>query len=297
MHPYEGMFGKILCPIDFSAPSQAALRVAARLAGAAGSELVVAHAFHFPVVAAANETALPATTLRLVLEDEKRALAAALEEARKLGATRVTTQFLDGSPWHEIVELAAADFDLIVIGTEGRTGLKRFLIGSVAEQVVRHAPTSVLVVRGNPDGPYFDHVLCPIDFSDDSSRVIERAEELAQPGGAGLDLLHAIELPLAASGDPMLADLINDADHRATNQLETLASEATTRNRVQVRCEVLSGHPAEVVLAKAEEDRTFDLIAVGTHGRTGLRRVLLGSVAEKLVRHAPCSVLVVRARH
>ena len=133
MHYPRPMIGKILCPVDYSAPSQAALRVAARIAAAHGSELVVAHAFHFAAVAAVNETPLPATSIQLVQDDEKRGLEAAVHEARQLGATKVTSEFLEGSPWHELVELGIAQqVDLIVIGTHGRTGLKRLVVGSVA---------------------------------------------------------------------------------------------------------------------------------------------------------------------
>jgi nucleotide-binding universal stress UspA family protein len=297
MHYPRPMIGKILCPVDYSAPSQAALRVAARIAAAHGSELVVAHAFHFAAVAAVNETPLPATSIQLVQDDERRGLEAAVHEARQLGATKVTSEFLEGSPWHELVELGIAQqVDLIVIGTHGRTGLKRLVVGSVAEKVVRHAASSVLVVRANPDGPTFDHVLCPVDLSEDTSQIVERAEQLAQPNGIGIDLLHALQLPLAASGDPLLADHITAMDARATAQLERYADEVRNRKRVGVRSEVLTGNPSELILAKAEEDRTIDLIAVGSHGRTGLKRLVMGSVAENLVRHAPCSVLVVRGR-
>lgn len=293
-----GMLGKILCPVDYSAPSQAALRVAARLAAATGSELIVSHAFHFPVVAAANETPLPGTSIKLVLDDEKRGLDAAAHEARQLGATTVTSEFLEGSPWHQLVDLGAArQVDLIVIGTHGRTGLKRLVIGSVAEKVARHAESSVLVVRGNPDGPHFDHVLCPVDLSEDSSQIVERAEQLAQPNGIGIDLLHALQLPLAATGDPMLVEHITAMDARASAELERYADEVRNRKRVAVRSEVLTGNPSELILAKAEEDRTIDLIAVGSHRRSGLKRLVMGSVAENLVRHAPCSVLVARGRH
>jgi nucleotide-binding universal stress UspA family protein len=291
------MLGKILCPVDFSAASNAALKLAARLAVANGSELVIAHAYQFPGIAA-TEPMMAGRAIQAQLETEKRALVEAGAQARKLGATRVTTTFLEGAPWHQLVELAAADraFDLIVMGTHGRTGVKRLLIGSVAEKVVRHSPISVLVVRGNPDGPAFDHVLCPVELSDEAPRVIERAETFVGPNGTGLELLHAIELPLAASGDPLLTDFIADLDRRATYQLESYVSEVTARRKLAIRSEVLVGNPEELVLAKLEEDRTFDLVAVGTHGRTGLKRLVLGSVAEKLVRHAPCSVLVVRAR-
>lgn len=291
------MLGKILCPVDFSAYSDAALNLAVRLAIANGSELVIAHAFQFPGIAA-TEPMMAGRAIQLQIATEKASLAAAGERARKLGAQRVTTTFLEGTPWHSLVELAQADrsFDLVVMGTHGRTGLKRLLIGSVAEQVVRHSPISVLVVRENPDGPLFDHVLCPVDFSPDSPRVIERAETFANPGGAGLELLHAIELPLAASGDPLLTEFISDLDKRATLELEHYAAEVTRRRKLSVHGDALAGNPEELILAKLEEDRTFDLVAVGSHGRTGIKRLLLGSVAENLVRHAPCSVLVVRAR-
>lgn len=291
------MLGKILCPVDFSAGSNAALELATRLAIANGSELVLAHAYQFPGIAA-TEPMMAGRVIQMQIDNEKRALHAAGEDARKLGATRVTTKFLEGTAWHELVELATADrgFDLIVMGTHGRTGLKRLLIGSVAEKVVRHAPISVLVVRGNPDGPAFDHVLCPIDLSEDAPRVIERAEAFADPRGTGLELLHAIELPLAATGDPMLTDFIADLDRRATYQMEAYVSEVKNRRKLAVRSEALTGKAEELAIAKLEGDRTFDLVVVGTHGRTGIKRLLLGSVAEKLVRHAPCSVLVVRAR-
>lgn len=291
----RGMLGKILCPVDFSAGSNAALKLAVRLAGANGSELVIAHAFQFPGIAA-TEPMMAGRAIKLAEEGEKRSLAAAGEQALALGATRVTTRFLEGAPWHELVGLVESEhIDLVVMGTHGRTGLKRWLIGSVAEKVVRHAAASVLVVRGNPDGPRFDHVLCPIDFADDSSRIVERVETFADPNGAGIELLHAIELPLAASGDPLLADFISDVDRRATSQLETYVAAVKARRQIHVHAEVLTGNTEELILAKLEEDRTFDLVAVGAHGRTGIKR-FLGSVAEKLVRHSPCSVLVVRAR-
>lgn len=290
------MVGKILCPVDFSAGSNAALELATRLAITHGSELMVAHAWQYPGLAS-TEPMLGGRVIKLAIEDEKRGLEAACEHARKLGAKRVTSRFLEGVPWHQLVELAQHEnVDLVVMGTHGRTGLARLLIGSVAEQVVRHSPVSVLVVRGNPDGPQFDHVLCAVDFSEDSPRIVERAEAFLAPGGTGLELLHVVQLPLAASGDPMLKDVVADVDRRASNQIEAYAREVGQRQQREVRAEVLTGSPIEVLLAKLDEDRTFDLIVAGTHGRTGIKRVLVGSVAEKLVRHAPCSVLVVRGR-
>jgi nucleotide-binding universal stress UspA family protein len=142
------MLGKILCPVDFSAASNAALNLAARLAVANGSELVIAHAYQFPGIAA-TEPMMAGRAIQAQLETEKRALVEAGAQARKLGATRVTTTFLEGAPWHQLVELAAADrgFDLIVMGTHGRTGLRHMLLGSVTERVLRLSDVPVLTLR------------------------------------------------------------------------------------------------------------------------------------------------------
>jgi universal stress protein A len=141
-------FHKILCPIDFSAGSREALRVATELARGSDGELVLLHAWQAPYVYG-PDTAYPA---EYFVESKRHAeldLASWRTEAEKLGARRVVTSLVTGAPWHEVVETAKQDhtFDLIVMGTHGRTGLKHVLLGSVAEKVVRHAPCPVLVTR------------------------------------------------------------------------------------------------------------------------------------------------------
>ena len=141
-------FAKILCPVDFSPGSQHAMKVAARLAGTS-AELVIAHAWYLPPLAFAGELPLPPSTIQDMVDDEHRGLEAAAAEASKLGAPRVSSIFLSGAAGDRIVSTLRDDpaFELVVMGTHGRTGLKRILLGSVAEYVVRHAPCSVLVAR------------------------------------------------------------------------------------------------------------------------------------------------------
>lgn len=138
---------KILCAVDFSDSSRDALRVAVEEAQAAGAELIVAHAWVPPVYFVGEMVGLPAGVLADMIATAERELAAWKTEAAGLGATRVKSAFLNGAPWHEVVQLAKKDgADLIVVGTHGRTGLRHALVGSVAEKIVRHAPCAVLVV-------------------------------------------------------------------------------------------------------------------------------------------------------
>jgi universal stress protein A len=146
-------FTKILCPVDFSDNSREAMRRAASLAAATGGSLTLFHVVHVPVAAYADGAAMmpmpgPQLTQELGQAAEQN-LADWKKRAEEMGAKTVTTQTVAGVPWHMIVEALEGDrsYDLVVIGTHGRTGLSRVLLGSVAETVVRHAPCPVLVVR------------------------------------------------------------------------------------------------------------------------------------------------------
>lgn len=289
---------KILCPVDFSPGSQRAMRIAVRLAKSSGAELVLAHAWHLPPMSYAGELAFPPDTVQAMSEDEERGLEAAAHEATALGAPRVTSRFLTGVPWDQIVEVLRGDpeLELVVMGTHGRSGLSRFLLGSVAEKVVRHAPCPVMTVPEREHTGAFQHVLCPIDFSESSRRAVDLAAEIVEPGGAGLTLLHVVELPVTYSGEPPMPDLLDTLDTRAAKLLEDWAAELRAKVSVPVTTRWRIGSPGGQALAILDEQPPFDLVVIGSHGRTGLRRALLGSVAEKIVRHAPCPVLVARER-
>jgi len=291
------MFQKILCPIDFSPGSRLALRAAVRLASAANAELALAHVWDLPVFPSTDDGPGAPAIVRLLEEEQERALAAVVKEASELGARRVSSRLLEGAPWDQIVEAARAEpaCDLIVMGSHGHTGLSRFLLGSVAEKVVRHAPCSVLVARVRGASAPFRHVLCPLDFSNGSRPAAELAARLAAPGGAGIVLLHVIELPVAVAGEALPRDFLEDLDRRSARLLEEWAAHVRAHTAAPVITRTRLGSPGAQALAVLDEDPGFDLVVVGSHGRTSLPRALLGSVAEKLVRHAPCSVLVARA--
>lgn len=289
-------FKKILCPIDFSPGADRALRLAVRLAGESGAQLVIAHAWYIPPSAYSIEAPFPTFLIDQLVDDARKGLAAALHDATAAGVKQVSTTLLEGLPWSSITrELETADFDLCVVGTHGRTGLARVVLGSVAEKVVRHARCSVMTVR--PDGELlpFRHALVPTDFSEYGQRAVDLAAELVPPTGT-ITVFHAVELPVAYTNEFPFADIVRELDLEALAAIDKTLVTLRKQTTATVRSAVRVGYPGGEILQALDDDRTIDLVVIGSHGRTGLSRALLGSVAEKIVRHARCPVLVARKR-
>lgn len=292
-------FERILCPVDFSPGSQRAMRLAARLASEAAGEpeLVLAHVCHVPPPVYAADPAFLTDALQARIEDERCGLAAAVAEASRSGVRRVTTRFLTGTPWAELVALLRDDarFGLVVLGSDGRTGPDGVAMGSVAEKMVWRAPCPVLTVPGRGPISALRHVLCPVDFSEGSRRAVALAAELVRGGGAGITLLHSFEAPAGDSGGPRVAGCAEALDGRGVDRLEAWARDLGTRVSVPVTVRSRTGRPGAQILAALDDDRTFDLVVIGGDGRTGPRGALLGSVAEEVVHYARCPVVVARA--
>jgi nucleotide-binding universal stress UspA family protein len=142
-------FKKILCPVDFSEDSQQAMQVAAELARGSQATLVLLYVWQPKQWMTDYGMQWPNEVLIEAQATEEGKLATYREDAQRLGVPEVATRLMRGEPWDQIVSAAREDpaVDLIVMGTHGRTGLRRALIGSVAERVVRHAPCTVMVVR------------------------------------------------------------------------------------------------------------------------------------------------------
>jgi nucleotide-binding universal stress UspA family protein len=146
--------------------------------------------------------------------------------------------------------------------------------------------------------PEFTRILVPVDFSGESGRAIEYAVALAKKVGGTIELLHVVEDPIASGAWGAEAYVMN-----VPELLAELVEEATRRlGSIKAGCDqsvpmgtrVVTGPPARSIAAIAEAERP-DVIVMGTHGRTGLSHLVLGSVAERVVRTAPCPVLTVRA--
>jgi nucleotide-binding universal stress UspA family protein len=286
-------FHKILCPIDFSPGSKAAVRTAIRIANDHDAELVLVHALHLPAAAE-----LGASLMGELAVEAEQFLVDAVREAERLGGKRVSSRLLEGVPWSAIVTLLEDDpsYDLAILGTHGRTGIPRVFLGSVTEKVLRHAPCSVLAVRpGNEATPYA-HVMCPIDFSVDAEHATQIAARLVEPTGR-ITLVHVTELPVAYFGDRPVTDVVRDLEARSSELSEKAAVLLRQKVTQPVTAKTREGRfPGAQLLHEIDEDRSIDLVVMGSHGRTGISRALLGSVAEKIVRHARCPVLVARRR-
>ncbi|HET9993328.1 MAG TPA: universal stress protein [Kofleriaceae bacterium] len=144
----------------------------------------------------------------------------------------------------------------------------------------------------------FHKIFCPIDFSPGSREAFGKAAELARESNAALVLAHVSETSgwQAITGFPLAPEMIHKVAATEEAELEKWKARATELGVKQVAIRVLVGTPWDQILTAVRADRAIDLIVMGTHGRTGLEHALVGSVAERIVRHAPCPVLVVRMR-
>lgn len=209
--------------------------------------------------------------------------------------------FVDvGTPYTEIVHRAETyRATRLVLSSRGRVGLERMLLGSVAEQVVRYAHCTVEVVR-----PWHSHgaVIAATDLSEPSLSALEVAAQEATRIGQPLLACFAIDFGTTAAlggigtvfGAPPILPSTADAD-QIRSAAKSVLENAIQRFGAKGEAIVLEGPPAASICHLAEA-RDAERIVVATHGRTGLSRVALGSVAETIVRHAPCSVVAVR-RH
>ena len=189
--------------------------------------------------------------------------------------------------------------DLMIIGTHGAHGVRRLWLGSVAEEIIHQAPCNVLVVHERDTAEAaprtIKRVLTPIDFSPPSRMLIEHAQALAALYNAEVDLLHVIETPSflkPITGLATLGDLAPDVGAKAEAYLTQLCNEAADAS-VSIRTHLDEGQPAARIVHHAQTHAT-DLIVMATRGLSGLKRLLLGSVTERVVRAAPCPVLCVK---
>jgi nucleotide-binding universal stress UspA family protein len=221
------------------------------------------------------------------------------EEARESGI-RVDVHLRLGLPSESILEAARElQADLIVMGTRGLSGIRHLLLGSTAERVVQHADCPVLTVHPDDIDQHrsIRTVLVPTDFSGYAQRGVEVAERLLHHRlqQTRLLLLHVYHLPFeytAYGTIPTSLDYFKDVEGAAAERLEQIAQPLREKG-LEVKTLSREGYPPEVITGEAEAAGA-DLIAMGTHGRSGLAHLLLGSTAERVVQTAPCPVLTVR---
>jgi nucleotide-binding universal stress UspA family protein len=310
---------RVLVPTDFSRASRTALRYGVALARPFKAQLHLLHVPELPGTDGVHPFGLFETMRRATHERLRAQLTE--RERRELKPERAVRL---GAPADEIVDYASErDIDLIVMGTHGRQGVARMLVGSVAEKVVRRAPCSVLSVRhpehefltpgeaGADDRAAQDsagataevamitlkNILVATDFSEPSEAAVTYGRELATRFGAALHVLHAAENILGRFGAETYSATAPELQGRleadARRRLNELLIDSDNSGPSTIPVLLTASSPALAIVDYAKE-KNIDLIVVGTHGRSGLAHLVVGSVAERVVRLAPCPVLTVR---
>ena len=294
----------IIAGADVSVPSDHAIDRAAAIAAKHGAKLILVHAI-------SNDAPIGETDKDVLEHLGEVTAAIQTEVAVRLSAKldALVAQGIDtelvtphGPPGEVVAQLARArGAQLIVVGTHGHTGIQRFLLGSVATAILRHAPCDVLVTRGSSVSSAFAKPLVAVDFSPASKRALRNAAAVSQPG-VPIEVLHAWQLPAGSVGaaffgvDRFPWNTIKDAVvTSAKKKGATLVADGATLGH-PIHVTLVQGAPTPVITHAAEAGG-HDLIALGTHGHGGFRKLLLGSVAEGVIRHASCSVLVAHGEH
>jgi nucleotide-binding universal stress UspA family protein len=273
---------RILVPVDGSESADSALDHAISLAGAVDAEI--------HLLSVVDPYVLSTVTERKEVEEE---LEGIVEEA----ATRVRDADIEvqtavevGFPHEEILDAVSDEaIDLVVMGTHGRSGLQRYVLGSVAEKVVRLSPVPVLTVRVGADGGHpYDDVVVPTDGSDAASPAEPCGVD---PAGQFDAVVHA--LSVVPKGRIRSSETVAAHEEAAREAVDRVVA---CGDAVGVRVEgtVDHGVPHRTIVDYCENEAA-DLVVLGTHGRTGVERFVLGSVAEKVVRLSETPVLVVPA--
>lgn len=299
---------RILCPVDFSDSSRRALDHAMAVARWYGASVTGLHVAPLPPVAASPsgpillEPGLYTPELRQQLLADTRRL---LESEQAAGVT-TDAVVVEGAPAPTIVEHAAAmGADLLVMGTHGRSGFDRLLLGSVAEKVLRRAGCPVLTVPpGQPDvvpaaSGLYKRILCAVDFADSSLRALRYAMSIAREADADLTVLHVVphefDAPadLGAGNALAIAELYQRAEEAAQRRLDELAGDRDEACRDPKSVLARGKSWREILRVAAETDA--DLIVMGVQGRGAVDLALFGSTTQHVVRGATCPVLTLRA--
>lgn len=271
---------RIACAVDLSEHSRLALRHAVALANLYGAELVAVHAV--------SPGELPATA------DELRRFTA---DAGRVVASRV----VEGVAWRTILEQASElSADALVIGSHGRAGIERLLLGSVAEKVIRRASSPVMTITASTPyerQPSFSRVLCAVDFSPSANRALTYALSVADRAAGQLAVLHVLEMPEVPEEMPECPDYDVDEYWRGYRETSCRRLEEQIPASLRARCSIdvvmAPGASYKEILRNAS-DGHHDLVVVGTQGRGAVDRLFVGSTAEQIVRAAECPVMTVR---
>jgi nucleotide-binding universal stress UspA family protein len=296
MTPYK----HVLCPVDFSESSLRALSWSSRFSKSVAARLTVLHVVDTQILSMGNLVAVPEAFDAL----RRRAEEAIAGLKRRPDLAHAAVEVVEGIP-EEVIANAAnrGDVDLLVMGTHGLSGFQKFFLGSVTEKVLHRVQAPFLSISPAVGERSSEHpdprtILMAIDFGPESESVVRHGTWLAEHFGARLIALHAVRVPYVVLNESSFEPLTRMEVDRLTDSLvakrredleKVLPESPGTARETVVRV----GPPFDV-LRDVVGERSVDLLILGAggHGEAGLR--WLGSTCHKMVRLAPCPVMVVR---
>jgi nucleotide-binding universal stress UspA family protein len=287
------MYNSIVVGYDESLSSKAALKEASRWVKVHGGKISLIHAVYFDE----EEFAILPSQMEKRFEFGTNVCLDAKKDVNtEFGLNGSVESFIcEGEPPKVIVETAeATKADLIALGTYGRKGLKRLLMGSVTSQVILNSPCDVLVVNTECTrctGTY-SSLLVPFDGSASSKKALMRACELSKADGGEITVLYVIpryeEMVNFYKTEGITKSLFQEAE-KIADVAKMLASE----QGVQIKAVVQEGHASDKIVEIADKFQN-DLIVMGTHGWSGMNKAIMGSTAERIIAHAARPILIVK---
>ncbi|MCC6168573.1 MAG: universal stress protein [Caldilineaceae bacterium] len=294
------MFQRVLIPLDGSALAEQVLAHVGQFVLPTTTELVLVRVLETMRYPPSRYGPVPMD----LFDSVRRQYASYLEEMSiqpQAAQYRVVTVVAEGDAATEILKTAQnCGADLIAMTTRGRSGLKRWALGSVAEHVLEGASLPVLLVREQPGGAHnrLQRIMVPLDGSALAEQVLPYAQWLAQTTGAKLLLLQVVDDPEVEFSNaqwPPSATSSSPHEHGVALAQEYLQAVCDRLQAVGLTChyKVLGGIPHQSICQIAQR-RRIDMVVMSTHGNSDLRRWLFGSVANHVIRGVSCPVLVVR---
>lgn len=294
------MIRTMVVPLDGSQTAEAALPVAAGLARRLHARLLAVHALDFTNTEYAHCDDAPDWWGENVMDRAARYLEVTAAISRKKWQVELETRLIESDPLSALLRSPVSKkADLIVMTTHGRGPVERVWLGSVADQLIREAGRPILLIppgaRTEPhDDTPFSHIMVPLDGSATAEHVVPLAAAIATADGARLTLVrvatpalvNAIAHPHVGSGD----------DDEAYRYLMRRSGAFRLLSR-DLQCVALAGdRPTATQILNYAATHDVDMIAMSTHGYGGLRRLVLGSIADKIIRASPVPVLVSKAQ-
>ncbi len=287
------MLKRILVGLDLDAASKSLLKTVDFLARTFKSQIVLLHVIEEVTPQRINEEFFES-----VRDAAELSMKRATETLDVETTKRLKTFISHGNTFTALIEKAREqEADLIIIGPHRKAGLAGVILGNTAQRIVRKAPCPVVVVKGGRPAQ-FDRILVPVDFSEPSRQSLVEAIDLARILGSSIAILHVIEpiiYPYVGFAEAYVPPVSTREEMAmARSDLKSLLGSVDMGN-VPFESTIRRGNAAETIKRYVRR-KGIDLVVMGTHGRTGLPHVLIGSTTEKVVRESSCSVLTIRPK-